>query len=552
MPSRTTQELKELHRSQKEVLSSASDEKEHTNSTQIHPPFRVSVMLSVAPFLVAADSTMINVNLPNIAEYFGVSEATTQWIIQIQLLAVASTAIVAGKLGDKYRSSNMYKLGFVIYSIFTLLCCMTGHNMPMLLVFRALGSAGMSIFIANTGSLSFHLTQPGLVSKTIAFNSLWQSVGITIAPIFGGFLGDIIGWRGCFVFSGLLSSFYAIFFALPRLPKTPMEKTKNKFDFIGAVLLAVFLGALVFAVASVSMEDIPVKVSVVSLIISIISAPIFFKHEGKVAHPIMSPYVLKQKRVYNSILGVLAVCIASFGLIFYGPFIYSIVFGLDSSQTGVFTGISYLGMAFSAFLGTTLGRVITPRIIMTVSAALATFTCFFSGFGLKQSSPWFICLVYFFNSFAQGGAFVVAQANLMATAPPNITGVLGAITYVSNQVGRAIGIAIAVDVQAIYMGANFPDILVTDPGYSDAYTQSVGFVGLIMCFIAFTGMFTLWRVGVTPNDRGKMGFSERTLSRTPFWVEFSHRSTEYRVVDDPEDWGFSGHEMPVFFGLLGM
>src|ERR1700719_2424639 len=126
------------------------------------------------------------------------------WMV-LGYLVVSSVLIVSlGRLGDMYGRVKIYNLGFVIYTVASLLLTidwMTGRAAAIwLMTFRVIQGVGAACLIGNSAAIltdAFPANQRGLA---LGINNIAGISGVFIGLILGGLLAPI-NWRLVFLVS---------------------------------------------------------------------------------------------------------------------------------------------------------------------------------------------------------------------------------------------------------------------------------------------------------------------------------------------------------------
>jgi MFS family permease len=137
------------------------------------------------------------------------------WMI-LGFLVVTSVLIVSlGRLGDMYGRVRMYNLGFVIYTLASLLLTvdwMTGRSGALYLIgFRIVQGVGAAFLLANSAAIltdAFPQNQRGMA---LGINNIVGVSGVFFGLILGGLLAPI-DWRAVFLISvpiGLFGTVWA-------------------------------------------------------------------------------------------------------------------------------------------------------------------------------------------------------------------------------------------------------------------------------------------------------------------------------------------------------
>src|SRR5690242_6902431 len=126
------------------------------------------------------------------------------WMV-LGYLVVTSVLIVSlGRLGDMYGRVRLYNLGFVIYTVASLLLAvdwMTGRSGAAYLIgFRIVQGVGGAFLLANSAAIltdAFPANQRGMA---LGINNIVGVSGLFIGLILGGLLAPI-SWRMVFLIS---------------------------------------------------------------------------------------------------------------------------------------------------------------------------------------------------------------------------------------------------------------------------------------------------------------------------------------------------------------
>src|SRR5919199_2148877 len=137
------------------------------------------------------------------------------WMI-LGYMVVSSVLIVSlGRLGDMFGRVRIYNLGFVIYTVASLLLTidwMTGRaGATYLIVFRIVQGVGGACLLANAAAIitdAFPANQRGMA---LGINNIVGVSGMFVGLVLGGLLGPI-DWRPVFLISvpvGLFGTVWA-------------------------------------------------------------------------------------------------------------------------------------------------------------------------------------------------------------------------------------------------------------------------------------------------------------------------------------------------------
>ncbi|MCB5177613.1 MULTISPECIES: MFS transporter [Microvirga] len=211
-------------------------------TTTEEPPAPRSVRIRVRSLFVAAPSAVIGafavglVNGPVIAitPVFGVSIGLTQEKSAALLFALQAGSLVMqwplGWLSD--RSDRRYVIaglagGTSLVSILILLASAQGGETLILLGFAAWGGLALCIYSVCVAH-ACDIVDPGQIVSTVGSLLFSWAVGVTIGPLFGALAMDLIGPRGLFIYSAVIS-FALMAFIVVRIRLLPRPPAKGGF-----------------------------------------------------------------------------------------------------------------------------------------------------------------------------------------------------------------------------------------------------------------------------------------------------------------------------------
>ena len=169
------------------------------------------------------------------------------WMI-LGFLVVSSVLIVSlGRLGDMYGRVRMYNLGFVIYTVASLILTVDWLNgragATFLIVFRIVQGIGAAFLLANAAAIitdAFPANQRGMA---LGINNIVGVSGMFVGLVLGGLLAPI-DWRLVFLISvpvGLFGTVWAYLKleerSVPR--RAPIDWAGNVTFALGLILIMV-------------------------------------------------------------------------------------------------------------------------------------------------------------------------------------------------------------------------------------------------------------------------------------------------------------------------
>ena len=199
----------------------------------------------LASSMAFIDGTVVNVALPALQRSLGATLANSQWVVEAYELMLAALLLIGGSAGDRFGRRRMFLVGVNVFTVGSVICGLS-NSIELLILARGLQGVGGAFLIP--GSLAILSASFDKKSRGRAIGTWSGFTAITSAfgPILGGFLIDHASWRYAF-FLNVPSAFVVWFLTLRYVPESRDEATAKAIDWWGAVLAAVALGGIVYA-----------------------------------------------------------------------------------------------------------------------------------------------------------------------------------------------------------------------------------------------------------------------------------------------------------------
>jgi MFS family permease len=149
-------------------------------------PREVGVLI-FASFFVAVGFGIIAPTLPLFARSFGVNNAQVGSIISAFALARFASGLISGKLVDIFGERLVYTVGVGFVAVSSALAAMA-NSYFQLLVFRAAGGLGSSMFSVAAGSLLLRVTTDNQRGRAQSLYNGSFLIGMVGGPVVGGAL----------------------------------------------------------------------------------------------------------------------------------------------------------------------------------------------------------------------------------------------------------------------------------------------------------------------------------------------------------------------------
>jgi EmrB/QacA subfamily drug resistance transporter len=205
------------------------------------------------------DSTVVNVALPTIGKDFHATLAELQWIVNAYTLTLAALILLGGSLGDRYGRRRVFVIGVIWFAIASVLCAVA-PGIQLLIAARALEGIGGALLTPGSLAIIQASFAPEDRPKAVGAWSGLSGVAGAMGPFVGGWLVSAAGWRWVFLINVPLAA-AVVAVALRHVPETRDETARGRFDVRAAVLAALSLTGITYALTEAPQPGVP-KVAV--------------------------------------------------------------------------------------------------------------------------------------------------------------------------------------------------------------------------------------------------------------------------------------------------
>lgn len=180
------------------------------------PFFTLLLLISFA----SVNAVLFTPALPNIANYFRISEAVSQSTITWFLVGYAVGHLLYGPIANRFGRKPTLFAGIILQIVSSLLCVFAGmiHEYSLLVLGRFLLALGSGVGLKMTFTLVNECYEPKIASQKVSYLMLAFAITPGLGVALGGILNTYFGWTSCF-YAGAI---YGIFLLLlvTRLPET--------------------------------------------------------------------------------------------------------------------------------------------------------------------------------------------------------------------------------------------------------------------------------------------------------------------------------------------
>lgn len=327
----------------------------HDTSTRSETPSVrwALVTLVLAMLLSSLGTSIANVALPTLSAHFDGSFQAVQWVVLAYLLAVTTSIVGVGKIGDATGRRRLLRVGLLLFAGASLV----GGVAPALWVLiaaRAVQGLGAAIMMALAIAFVGELVPKNETGRAMGLLGTTSAIGTALGPSLGGLLIDQVGWQAIFLLNLPLSA-VAFVLAKRHLPADPRTERTDRagFDVAGTLLLALMLASYALAM-TIGRGELGTA-SVALLAGAALAAGLFVAVESRAASPLIRPSMFRDAALSASLAANLLVSTVLMATLVIGPFHLSISLGLEPGAVGL---VMSIGPAVAAATGLPAGWLV--------------------------------------------------------------------------------------------------------------------------------------------------------------------------------------------------
>ena len=437
---------------------------------------------TLAVFMSVLDGSIVIISLPAIFRGIHLDPLAAGnvsyllWMIIGYLLVQAVLVVTLGRLGDMYGRVRIYNLGFVVFTVASVLLSFdpfTGtHGAEWLIGWRLLQALGGSMLTANSAAIltdAFPANQRGLA---LGINQIAALAGQFIGLVAGGVLA-IIDWRAVFWVNVPVGVFGTIW-AYRNLREVGTHH-RGRIDWWGNVTFAVGLSAILVAITAAIRPygsqpmgwTSPMTLGL--LIGGAMLLAAFVLIEGRVAEPMFALWLFRIRAFTAGSIAALAASVArgglQFMLVIWLQGIWLPLHGYDYEVTPLWAGICMLPLSAGFLIAGPISGFLSDRFGARLFATVGMLVFGASFVGLMflpvDFAYWGFASLIALNGIGVGMFGAPNTSSIMGSVPPEQRGVASGMRSTFQNSGNLLSIGVFFSLMIAGLASRLPATLAT-------------------------------------------------------------------------------------------
>jgi EmrB/QacA subfamily drug resistance transporter len=423
-------------------------------------------------FITGFDTSVVNIALPSIRDYYNVPLTTIQWVVMSYLLMTSSLLLTYGRMGDMYGTRKICITGFIIFTSGSIMCSFS-PAIAFLFFSRMFQAAGAGMLMAMGPAIITEVTPANERGKALSIIAVAVSVALTTGPVIGGTLVSAFGWRSVFFVSfpvGIIGTLWS-----RRVIPVAERREVPPFDIKGAVIIFVALVAILLSINLTSRYGWSNPYILLGLAGGLFFIALFVWVERHTEHPMMDIDLFYNRLFSMSNISAMLNYMAQYTVILMMPFYLQQLKQLSPSNAGYVLIPMPLMTLLVAPASGSLSDHVDIRYISSAGMAIASVgLVMLSNLGIDSGG---IQIAIALATVGLGIGIFHAPNNsaIMGSVPDGRRGTASGVLATMRNIGMVLGVAIS--------GAVFDGRM----NYLKRYLAETGLSGTQLEIEAFTG-----------------------------------------------------------------
>ena len=412
--------------------------------------WRAFAVLAVSYFMTIVDLAIVNVALPTIGRKLHFSETNLQWVVTAYALTFGGFLLLGGRAADLLGRRRIMQIGLAIFTAASLACALATTD-TFLVVMRGVQGLGAAIVLPAALSIVMNMFPEGPErNKALGAWGAVAASGGTVGLILGGLLTRYLGWQYIF-FLNVPIGLAALLLARRIVPESRLETTHRRYDPFGALTVTAGLLVAVYAISEAPRHGWGSAGTISLLAVASALVIAFLAIETRVEAPLLPLRIFRLPTVAGANAVSLLLGGSFFAYIFVGTLYMQQVLRYTALQTGLAWLAASVTSVALAGLSQALVTRVSAKLVMALGMGLIGGGILWTTVAPVQGRFWAdLAGPFFVVGAGTAFAFIPVSIAALAGIAEREAGLASGLLNTSQQVGGAIGVAIASTVAATH------------------------------------------------------------------------------------------------------
>jgi EmrB/QacA subfamily drug resistance transporter len=411
--------------------------------------WRAFSLLAVAAFMTVMDLTIVNTALPTIGRALHFSQTNLLWIVTAYELAYGGFLLLGGRAADLLGRRRMIIVGLAVFTAASLGASLAGAE-AVLIAMRAAQGLGAAMFLpAALSTVRNMFTEGAERNKALGIWGALAALGATAGLVFGGLLTRFAGWQYVFLLN-VPVGVVALGLIRRVVPETRADGARRRYDPFGAVTVTGALVLIAYAIAQAPRVGWGAGRTIAELAGGAALLGAFLVIEQRGEAPLMPLQIFRLRTLAGANVVGFLLGASFYAFIFIGTLYMQQVLGYSALQGGFAWAASGITSMLFAGISQMLVTRVSAKLVLAFGMGVLALGIFWTAQAPVHGHYLGDLFGPFLLGVGMGTAFTFIPVSIAALAgvDDRDAGLASGLIYTSQELGGALGIAIASSVAA--------------------------------------------------------------------------------------------------------
>jgi DHA2 family multidrug resistance protein len=426
-------------------------------------------IMALSNFMVVLDTSIANVSVPHISGSLAIAPDQGTWVITSYSVAEAVCVPLTGWLVQRFGAVRTYVFCMIGFALFSALC---GSSVSLGMLVSARIGQGLcgGPIMPITQTLLLRVFPPKQRGMAMGLWAMTTVIAPVAGPLLGGTISDNWSWHWIF-FINLPIAALCIFGALAILRTAETDTKKVKIDFVGLVLLVVWVGALQIMLDIGRDNDWFSSWKIQALgITSLVGFAFFIIWELTADEPVVDLRVFRYRGFTFAVIAMALIYGTLFSSVVVTPQWLQGYMGYTAQDAGMV--LAWQGV-FAVVMAPIVGRMsgkVDPRKLVTIGTLWLAMSATLRTFWSTDVGYWTLALPHILNGFGMPLFFVPITVICLSSVEPRQTASAAGLSNFVRTLSGAVGTSFATTLlanRASIDRADLTNIAQPPPGFAE-------------------------------------------------------------------------------------
>ena len=440
----------------------------------------VLLTLAAGQFLMALDSSVMNVSIATVADDLDTTITGIQSAIVLYTLVMAMLMVTGGKIGSIIGRKRAFTIGLVIYCAGSLTTALAPNLGVLLLGWSFLEGVGASLIMPAIVALVASNFPPQGRPRAYGLVGAAGAIAIAVGPLIGGLATTYASWRWVFVGEVVVGA--GIVFFSRRMADEPVE-VRPHLDLLGSALWALGMGLAILGVLRSSewgwllpADGAPSILGMSPVIWMILGGFVaiwlFMLHVRRLdaagKEPLVTPSLFANRQMTGGLIMFFFQYVVMMGLFFVIPLYLSVALGLSAIDTGLRLLPLSIAMLLAAAGVPKFFPTASPRRVVNLALGVVVIgiVALFAAIDVEATAE-VVSGPLLLIGLGMGGLASQLGSVTVSAVPDDESPEVGGLQNTASQFGASLGTALAGSLLIASLTASFLSGIEENPAVPD-------------------------------------------------------------------------------------